>query len=123
MSYRIATSLKSELESIFVDGQMDKVLSEVPLDEVITSADSPDASTWNLTTSQQHHWQTLQSIESTFTNNIRKNLFALLARIRRAKAIYTDLVGAGIPFDRNTKDQHLNDWEEAIKRFQQIAQT
>lgn len=112
----------SELESIFIDGQMDKVLSEVLLDEVITSADSPDASDWNLATSQQHHWQTLHSIESTFTESVRKNLIALQARIRRAKAIYTDLVAAGIPFDRNTKDQHLNDWEEAIKRFQQIAQ-
>lgn len=112
----------SELESIYLDGYLDKVLSEVSLDEVITSADSPDGSPWNLTTSQQHHWQTLQSIECTFTENVRKNLVTLLARIRKAKALYTDLVGAGIPFDRNTKDQHLNDWEEAIKRFQQIAQ-
>jgi hypothetical protein len=112
----------SELESIYLEGLMDKVLSDVPLDEVITSADSPEASSWSLTTSEQHHWQTLQAIESTFDENVRKNLVSLLAKVRKAKALYTELVSAGIPFDRNTKDQHLNDWEEAIKRFQQIAQ-
>jgi hypothetical protein len=112
----------SELESIYLEGLLDKVLSKVPMDKVISSAESPEASAWNLTTSEQHHWQTLQSIESTFDENIRKNLVLLLTKVRKAKALYTELVSVGIPFDRNTKDQHLNDWEEAIKRFQQIVQ-
>jgi len=111
----------SELESIFQEGYLNDVLSNVSLDQVITGASSPDASNWNLTTSEQHHWQTLQAIENTFTDNVRKNLISALTLIRKARTLYTQLVAKGIPFDRNTRDHHLKDWEEAINRFEKIA--
>ncbi|TWU39847.1 hypothetical protein Q31b_31620 [Novipirellula aureliae] len=115
------TIMISELEQIANIGRLNDVLSGVPLDSEITSASSPDSSAWNDRLSERHHWQTLNDIDSTLVSNVRKNLLALLTRVRYAKSLYVDLKANGIQFQRLTNDEHLDQWDEALEEFQRIA--
>lgn len=115
------TIMLSELEQIANAGRLEDVLSRVALDSEITGSDSPESSQWNDRLSERHHWQTLNDLDSTFGTGVRKNVHALLTRVRHAKSLYTDLKAAGIQFSRNSDDQHLDEWDEALTDFQRVA--
>lgn len=106
-----------ELEQIFDVGALDVALSGVPLDEVITSARSPEASDWNARTSELHHWQTLKSLDNALTGDPAADLTAWTQRIQNATALYRRLSSAGVLFERTTGADHLADWRAAVASF------
>lgn len=106
-----------ELQDIFDVGRLNQVLSGVTLDNVITSAASPLSSGWNLNLSQQHHWQTLHSLDATLTGNLRSDIVDVLRRVRDAQGIYAVLERLGVEFERFTGKEHLPSWGRALSEF------
>lgn len=109
--------LLSELEQINDIGSTEIVLSEVPLDEVITSARSPEASDWNQRISELHHWQTLNSIDSAVSGDAPTDLDRLTQELEQAMESYASLRSEGVVFERNSQDDHLAEWSAAINSF------
>ncbi len=107
----------SELEQVFDAGALHAALSGVPLDQVITTASSPEASDWNPRTSELHHWQTLKSLDNTLTGDPAADLTAWTLRIQNAVALYGRLSAAGVLFERTTGADHLRDWRSAVANF------
>jgi hypothetical protein len=113
--------LLSELDQTFDAGYLDVVLSQVPLDTVITSAVRPEASGWNRRTSELHHWQTLHKLDGQLVMNPADDLEQIAAAIETATAIYAVVQADGVLFERNTQAQHLEDWKQAIQLFRQLV--
>lgn len=111
----------SELESIYDAGYLDQVLSGVDLDEVIRSASSPEASAWNLATSERHHWQTLSTLDEPISGDVRSDMSELVRLVRRAQGLFTLLQSEGVPFDRANTGQHYKDLLTGIQRFVSAA--
>lgn len=109
--------LLSDLEQINDVGGIDLVLSKVPLDDVITSAKSPEASAWNQRTSELHHWETLRSLDSAISDNPSSDFDRLGQELEQAIELYEALKSAGVVFERNSQDQHLAEWSAAINSF------
>ena len=113
--------LLSELQQIFENGNMDDVLSGVPLDEVITEADGPDDSDWNARTSELHHWQTLAGFDELVGADVKKNITNLEKRISAAENLYLTLENDGVIFSVKSRSEHLEQWSEALQAFREIA--
>jgi hypothetical protein len=113
--------LLSELQQIYESGNLDQVLSGVPLDEVITGADSPESSDWNAPTSELHHWESLKLIEKQIGEEVPENLSVLDERIATAQELYLMLKNEGVVFGPQTRPDHLEQWSEAIETFREIA--
>lgn len=114
--------LLGELQSVFDVGKLDQVLSGVAMDRVITAARSPaDASAWNRTLSEVHHWQTLKTLEDRVTGNPRSDVPTILSSLETASGLYTELARAGVIFDRLTGGTHLQEWIAALRQFRQLA--
>jgi len=109
----------SELQSIHEIGRLNAVLSGVPLDEVITRASAPEASDWNLSVSEQHHWQTLCRLDGALSGRPRTDIPALYERLREAFGLYTSL--PAVPFERFTGSDHLREWGRALRSFKDLA--
>ncbi|MFO0966104.1 MAG: hypothetical protein U0793_11050 [Gemmataceae bacterium] len=106
-----------ELQDIFEVGRLDDVLSGVDLDEVITSATSPQAASWNLAVSQQHHWQTLHALDTALPGAVRQRVTHVMGLIRAAQGLYALLERAGVTFERYTGKDHLANWSRALSDF------
>jgi len=106
-----------ELQDVFEVGRLDDVLSGVDLDEVITSAESPQAASWNLAVAQQHHWQTLHALDSAFTGRARQRVIRVMGLIRAAQGLYALLEREGVTFERFTGKDHLANWSRALSEF------
>ena len=115
----LLTSLRlSELESIHDAGQLGSVLSGVPLDQVISDASSPVSSDWSAKLSERHHWQTLSSISTSRSEDMRSDVIELIRRVRSAQGLFTLLQAEGVPFDRNFQQgQQYKDWLLGLQRF------
>lgn len=113
--------LLSELEQIAEIGQLDNVLSGVPLDSIITDAMSPESSSWNQRLSELHHWQTLAKLDAKLTGDASKDAKSLATKLSEATALYATLQEEGVVFDRNTGSEHLSEWSEALIDFRQRA--
>jgi hypothetical protein len=106
-----------ELQDIFDVERLDDVLSGVDLDQVIIRAASPQASSWNLALSQQHHWQTLHALDSTLTGTVRQRVTHVMGLIRAAQGLYALLEREGVAFERFTGREHLANWLRALSEF------
>jgi hypothetical protein len=104
-----------ELQQAFEVDAMDLVLSNVPSDTVITSATSPDASTWNQRISELHHWEALQSIDVAMVGDASVDMGQMRNRLENASALYVALAAAGVVFER--QENHLKQWIEALDIF------
>jgi len=113
--------LLNELEQTFDAGCLEMVLSEVPLDSTITTAASPEASDWNRRTSELQHWQTLHKLDAELSGDPVKDLAQLEGALETATAIYGLIQADGVLFERNTQDQHLEDWKQAIQLFRKLV--
>jgi len=112
----------TELESISDAGYLDDVLSGVALDQTITTAASPESSSWNSQLSERHHWQTLASLIGPLTGNVRRDMSELVRRVRQAQGLFTLLMAEGVPFDRRSQlEQHYKDWLMGLQRFANIT--
>lgn len=112
----------SELESIFDAGHLDQVLSNVDLDKTIREAASPEASDWNATLSERHHWQTLASLDGNLSGEVRRDMADLVRSVRKSQGLFTLLQAEGVPFDRSTQQgQQYKDWLQGLQRFVSIA--
>jgi hypothetical protein len=87
------------------------------LDELITSADSPQAASWNLALSHQHHWQTLHALEAALPGPVRQRVTHVMGLIRAAQGLYAILERAGVTFERFTGKDHLANWSRALSEF------
>jgi len=106
-----------ELQDVFEFGRLDDVLSGVDLDEVITSAESPQAASWNLAVAQQHHWQTLNALDSALPGRARQRVIAVMGLIRAAQGLFAVLEREGVTFERFTGKDHLMNWSRALSEF------
>jgi|ERR1039458_4392887 hypothetical protein len=113
----LASILLGELQQVCDVGMLDEVLSGVPLDAVITSAASPEASDWNARTSELHHWETLKDVDSILTGDLPADLDFLQAMLERASELYVELKRAGVVFERATTGVHAREWTDAITDF------
>lgn len=115
----LLTSLRlSELESIHDAGHLASVLSNVPLDETISNANSPVDSDWTAKLSERHHWQTLSSLDNSSPDDVRVNIMNLLRSVRSAQGLFTLLQAEGVPFDRSFQQgQQYKDWLLGLQRF------
>lgn len=112
----------SELESVFDAGHLEKVISDVALDDIIKNAASPEASDWNMAVSERHHWQTLANIASKLTGRVKPDISELLQQVRQAQGLLTLLMSDGVPFDkRSTLEQHYKDWSTGLQRFVRLT--
>lgn len=109
--------LLTELEQISDVGGLGLVLSNVGLDKMIADASSPEASDWNLRTSELHHWETLQSLEGKLSGDPSADFDRVVAWLKTANAIYVALKQAGVVFERYTQGQHIPEWVEGIQLF------
>jgi hypothetical protein len=106
-----------ELQDIFEVGRLERVLSGVDLDDVITRAESPQASSWNLAFSQQHHWQTLHALDAAMSGRTRQAVTEVMGLIRGAQGLYALLEREGVRFERFTGKEHLANWSRALSEF------
>ena len=113
--------LLSELQQIFENGNIEDVLSNVPLDTVITEAGSPDDSDWNARTSELHHWETLAGFDSLVGHDVKKNITNLEKRISAAEDLYLALENDGVIFSVKSRSEHLEQWSEALQAFREVA--
>lgn len=111
----------SELQDIFEVGQLNDVLSGVPLDNRITSATNPENADWTKAVSQQHHWQTLGMMDGRFSGRVRADLRDTVEWLRNANGLYRQLEAEGVQFDRNSGRDHIEGWLEGIGEFQRMA--
>lgn len=112
----------SELESVFDARQLEKVLSGVNLDQVVSNANTPLASDWNSAVSDRHHWQTLKSLESRLTRRVKPDVVELLRQVRQSQGLLTLLLSQGVPFDkRSSLEQGYKDWIAGMQRFVSLA--
>ena len=112
----------SELESISDAGHLDKVISNVPLDSIITSATSPEASGWNVAVSERHHWQTLAALDARLSGSVKQDVSELVRQVRQSQGLLTLLLSEGVPFERrSTLEQHYKDWLTGLQRFVTIT--
>ncbi len=107
----------SELESITEVGHLEEVLSGVPLDSVITDAPSPESSNWTGRLSERHHWQTLAAAIAEFGGQPQSDLESVIEYVRTARGLYTQVKGAGVPFERHIDGHHLSSWYRGIQSF------
>lgn len=110
-----------ELQDVFDAGYLNDVLSKVALDSQITRAASPQASDWTTAISQQHHWQTLQAMDSALTGRVQPDLRSTARALRDANALFAVLEAAGVQFERATGKDHLTEWLNAIAMFQRAS--
>ncbi len=110
-----------ELQDVFDAGYLADVLSNVPLDSQITGAARPQAAGWTTAVSQQHHWQTLQAMDSALSGRVEPDLRSTARSLRDANALYAGLEAAGVQFERATGKDHLTEWTRAIVAFQRVA--
>jgi ASC-1-like (ASCH) protein len=96
------------------------VLSGVPLDKVITDADSLEDS-WNALYSELHHWESLKTVEKGIGEDVLTNLSVFEERITSAQELYVMLKEDGVIFGPQTRPDHLKEWIEAIEKFREIA--
>jgi hypothetical protein len=113
--------LLSELDQTFDVGDLEIILSGIPLDSVITSAVRPGASDWNRRISDLHHWQTLHKLDEKIAKKPSEDLTQIEAAIEAASAIYEIVQADGVIFERNSQGQHLEDWTQAIQLFRQLV--
>jgi hypothetical protein len=112
--------LLTELQQIYESGRLDMVLSGVPLDKVITDADSLEDS-WNALYSELHHWESLKTVEKGIGEDVLTNLSVFEERITSAQELYVMLKEDGVIFGPQTRPDHLKEWIEAIEKFREIA--
>ncbi len=114
--------LLGELQSIFEVGQLDEVLSNVSLDDQITSGSGPEAATnWNRAVSQQHHWQTLGAMDDRLSGDVQSDLHNIVEWLQNADGLYRELEAVGVQFEGNSGRDHLRDWLPGIAEFQRMA--
>ncbi len=113
--------LLSELQSIYEAGRLDDVLSDVFLDNMISNSPQPTEGGWTTPISQQHHWQTLHSLDARLSGRVRIDLENTVRWLRDADGLYLLLEAAGVQFDRNAGRDHLMEWVRAIAEFQRMA--
>jgi hypothetical protein len=113
--------LLSQLQDIYDVNRLEDVLSGVPLDSIIRDASDPSSAGWTTSLSQQHHWQTLNALDTELSGRIRQDLRNIVQRLRYADGLYTMLEGAGVQFDRNSGPSHLMEWVRAINEFQRMV--
>lgn len=106
-----------ELQDIYEIGQLERVLSGVALDSVLTGASSPGASTWNRATSEIHHWQTLASLENALSGRARADISSIETKLQEAAVLYAQLEGEGVSFERQTNGDHHREWLRAIRQL------
>jgi len=111
----------SDLQSVFEVGRLDDVLSNVPLDDMFSNSPQPLDSGWTTPLSQQHHWQTLQSLDARLSGNVRRDLRDTVKSLRDADGLYRLLEAAGVQFERNAGRDHLMEWVRGIAEFQRMA--
>jgi hypothetical protein len=117
----LSSILLSELQQIFENEELEEVLSEVPLDSVITEATSPEESDWNARWSELHHWQSLRSVDDSIGEDVKANLSDITKRIVAAQELYVALTEEGVVFGAQTQPDHLDQWLEAISSFSETA--
>lgn len=113
--------LQSELQQTFENGSLEKVLSGVPLDHIITDAPSPEASDWNPRWSELHHWESLHSLDALIGDDVAANLDELERRVLAAQELYVQLIEEGVVFGMQTQPGHLEQWLEAIGSFREMT--
>ena len=113
--------LLNELQDIFEVGQLNDVLSGVPLDAKMTSAPNPEAADWTKAISQQHHWQALGAMDGRLSVRVRSNLSNTIRWLRDADGLYKQLEAEGVQFDRNSGRDHIEGWLKGIGEFQRMA--
>lgn len=110
-----------ELQLVHDVGELDRVLSGVPLDELLTDASSPEASTWNRARSEVQHWQTLSSLDGTLKGKAKSDIPGMLEHLREASGLYTELESMGVSFERHTNGDHLPEWMRAVRQFKELV--
>lgn len=110
-----------ELQDIYDAGYLDDVLSDVPADAPLKAASSPQGSGWTTIHSQQHHWQTLRTMDDSLSGEVRKDARTLTRQLREADGLYRMLEAEGVQFNRFTGKDHLMEWVAALSEFQKMA--
>jgi hypothetical protein len=113
--------LLDELQQIFEIGEIAKVLSRVPLDNVILSGDSPLASDWNARFSELHHWQVLKRLDTAMTGDPGTDLDRLINNIDYGRFLYGALSSKGALFERANAGDHLSGWKAAVNTFRKMV--
>ncbi len=110
----------SELQSIHDVGAMPSVLSGVSLDEVIAKANGPEASDWNQSTSDHHHWETLAKLDRRLCGRVTDDAATIYEMLREAHGLYATLESR-VVFDRFTDGSHLPEWGRAMRSFKELV--
>ncbi len=106
-----------ELEQVHDIDMMPSVLSGTPCDDVILEAQSPEDANWDVPTAIRQHWEALSALDDAIDDDLETDLDNLSANIETAQALYAELQEAGVAFDRPTRDDHLDDWADALRIF------
>lgn len=113
--------LLSELQQIDDIGMLDRVVSGVPVDKVIQSASGPEASPWNKTDSEIHHWQVLGKLEGSLSGRPKADIKSIRSTLSEAAGLYAELESKGVTFERATNGSHLANWIRALQQFRLLA--
>jgi hypothetical protein len=106
----------SELEQIRDIGELDSILSGVPLDENVHE----NSDDWSQRSSELQHWQALSEADHKLAKTFAKRMAHLQDSLISASALYQNLEESGVVFSATTSSLHLDGWQEAIERFKKL---
>lgn len=109
-----------ELQTIERLGFLNEVLSKTNYDSILLSNVASD--TWNRNISFYHHMECINKlvveIEAIYATESRIDV--MLKKIQIADELYVKLKQAGVQFDANNNNQHLNQWKKALENLKEM---
>ncbi|MBA3314577.1 MAG: hypothetical protein H0T47_14985 [Planctomycetaceae bacterium] len=107
----------NELQQAFDQDFLEEVLSNVPQDEVIESAASPEDADWTQLLSERAHWLCMKELDSSVGVDVDTDVATVRERIEAARGLYTILSNAGVVLERRHRGDHLAVWLRALDGF------